>query len=80
MELPYKGPNERHQDRSARYFNCDLLLAERLVRRAVVCLAALGRYGYLVTRYVGWAINERRRLHREMDRLAAKVSRGEPLD
>jgi hypothetical protein len=39
-----------------------------------------GFIGYLVTRYVGWAINERRRLHREMDRLAAKVSRGEPLD
>jgi hypothetical protein len=32
----------------------------------------LGIIGYLVTRYIGWAINERRRLSRERDQLVKK--------
>ena len=31
--------------------------------------------GYLVARYIGWAINERRRLNRERDQLLKKVMR-----
>jgi Flp pilus assembly protein TadB len=40
----------------------------------------LGVMGYLLTRYVGWVITERRRLERETDKLLEKVKRGEPLD
>ena len=40
----------------------------------------VGILGYFIIRYAGWAINERRRLNREMDEVAAKVKRGEPLD
>jgi hypothetical protein len=36
---------------------------------------ALGILGYFATRYVGWAIYERRRLHRERDQLVKKVMR-----
>ena len=32
----------------------------------------VGIISYLVTRYAGWAINERRRLHQAMDRLVEK--------
>jgi len=35
----------------------------------------LGIIGYLVARYIGWAINERRRLKRERDQLVKKVMR-----
>ena len=36
---------------------------------------ALGILSYFVTRYIGWAIYERRRLHRERDQLVKKVMR-----
>ena len=32
--------------------------------------------GYLVTRYIGWAVNERRRLNQARDQLVKKVMRG----
>ena len=40
----------------------------------------LGVVGYLVTRYVGWGMRERRRIRDEIDQTVQKYRRGEPLD
>jgi hypothetical protein len=39
----------------------------------------VGLVGYLITRYAGWALTERRRLKREMDEVVKKARRAEPL-
>jgi len=40
----------------------------------------LGIFGYLATRYVGWAIKEHRRPHRKMAELIDNARGGKPLD
>ena len=39
----------------------------------------LGAAGYLITRYIGWAISERRHLNREMDQLVARFNQFERI-
>jgi hypothetical protein len=39
----------------------------------------LGILTYVLARYIGWAIGERRRFKREMDGLVEKARRGEPF-